>query len=227
MKLTRSIAVLGGLGVAAIALIGAGASATFTQNTTSSQTITAGTLNVDVSSPGASGNGGQSITLPSTGYEPSSFMTSYTVTITNNSNIPVNEIAYQLGDSTNNGTFEAETWTCLYSDGYIYFNEPLTTVVGYGQAAEILNIPVGGTDSYTLVVYAGPTEDTGCGSATTGYSASPWTSPDGQVIPHSYTSGETYVGPAPTFGVNPAAASLTDPAEGGMLTPTFTASFEG
>ena len=45
MKL-RTMAVLGGLGVAAIALIGAGASATFTTKTTSTQRITAGTLSL-------------------------------------------------------------------------------------------------------------------------------------------------------------------------------------
>ena len=240
---TRTIAVLGGLGVAAIALIGAGASATFTQNTTSSQTITAGTMNVTVSSlsPGTGGNGTQSITLPpSNAYESSSFVESYTVLITNNSNIPVNEIAYTLTDpnALSNGAslaFNNEAWACLYSDQYIYFNEPLSTVIGYGETAEIDTLAGGATDSYTLVVYAGPTENTGCGGAVTRYLASPWTAPDGTVVPAQYYNSSNgnayytpdYAGPAPLLGANSAAASLNSDAEGGVIIPTFTVTYEG
>lgn len=227
MKL-RFIAMTGVMSLAGLGLIGAGAHAVFTQNTTSSQTITAGTMNVTVFSPGATGNGSQAITLPATGYEGSSFMTAYTVTITNNSNIPVDEISYQLSDSNNNSTLQTETWACLYSDGYEYFNEPLTTVESYGQAAEMLyGIAPLSTDSYTLVIYAGTSENTGCGGAYSGFSWTPWTSPGGITLPGAYWAAETYSGAAPTLGANPAAASLTNPAEGGTLIPTFTAGFEG
>ena len=160
----KNLALTGALSVAGLGLVGVGAHAVFTQNTTSQQTITAGTMNVTVSSPGASGNGTPSITLPAVGPVGSSFMTSYDVTITNNSNIPVNEISYTLSDNNNNGTFQSETWACIYSDGYLYANEPLTTIEGYGQSAQLVpNINPGGTDSYTLVIYAGTTENTGCG----------------------------------------------------------------
>jgi hypothetical protein len=155
-------------------------------------------------------------------------MTAYTVTLTNNGNIPVNEVSYALSDNNNNGTLQGETWACLYSDGWMYFNEPLTTVESYGTAAEILDgIAPHATDSYTLVIYAGTTENTGCGGAYTGYLANPWTSTLGTTLPGAYWAGTSYSGAAPTLGVNPAAASLTNPAENGVLIPTFTAGFEG
>jgi len=63
---------------------------------------------------------------------------------------------------------------CLYSNGSIFVNEPLTTVKGYGQVA-IGNptLAPGATDSYTVVYYAGSRQNTGCGRAFTGYSATP------------------------------------------------------
>lgn len=211
MKL-RTIAILGALGVAAIALIGAGASATFTQNTTSSQSITAGTMNVTLAATGASGNGSPNITLAPVGPVGSSFVTPATlITITNNGNIPVNEVALQFSDTHNNTTLQSETWACFYSDGYLFVNEPLTTVEGYGSVEVAGTIAAGGTDSYTVVFYAGST-DGGCGAAFTGYSGG------------AYTSAEGYSG-APAFGTNPTAASLTNSAQGGVLTPSVTVSY--
>src|SRR5487761_1277322 len=101
MKL-RTIAVVGGLGVAGLALIGAGAAATFTQNTTSSQKITAGTMNVVLSADGAAGNNTPSITLADLGPVNSSFETATQITIHNNGNLTVNEINLQLSDTNTN-----------------------------------------------------------------------------------------------------------------------------
>jgi ABC-type antimicrobial peptide transport system permease subunit len=215
MKL-RTIVVVGGLGVAAIALIGAGAAATFTQNTTSAQKITAGTMNVVLSAPGAQGNNTPNINLADVGPVPSTFSTGPTViTITNNGNIPVNEIALQMGDSNTNSTLQSEAWACFYSDGEILVNEPLTTVEGYGAATVAgLVAASGGTDTYTLVIYAGSV-DTGCGTPFTGFSGG------------AYTTFRGYTGSAPAFGANPSSPSLTNPAQGGTLTPSTTLTYVG
>jgi predicted ribosomally synthesized peptide with SipW-like signal peptide len=214
MKL-RTIAVVGGLGVAGLALIGAGAAATFTQNTTSSQQITAGTMNVTLSAPGASGNNTANIALANVGPVGSTFTTPATVvTITNNGNIPVSEIALQVGDTTNNATLKSEAWACFYSDGQLLVNEPLTTVEGYGAATVGGAIAPGATDTYTFVIYAGSI-DNGCGATFTGFSGS------------AYTTNEPYGGAAPTFGPNTGAADLTNAAQGGVLTPTLTVTYSG
>ena len=212
MKL-RTIAVVGGLGLAGLALVGAGASATFTQNTSSSQKITAGTMNVTLAAPDASGNNTQNITLKDVGPVGSTFETDTLVTITNNGNIPVSEINLQLGDTNNNGTLQSEAWVCFYSDNELLVNEPLTTVEGYGSAAVGGSIAVGGTDTYTLVVYAG-SADNGCGGAFTGFTGG------------SYTTNETPASP-PAFGTNPSSPALTNPAQGGVLTPTLTVTYAG
>jgi predicted ribosomally synthesized peptide with SipW-like signal peptide len=208
MKL-RTIAVVGGLGVAGLALIGAGAAATFTQNTTSSQKITAGTMNVTLSAPGAQGNDTPSITLPDVGPVGSTFTTGPTVvTITNNGSLAVSEVAIQLSDTTNNGTLKTEAWVCVESGGGVFANEPLTTVEGYGAGVIGGSIAPGATDSYIVIVYAG-SQDTGCGTTFTGFAGG------------SYTSTTPY----PNASPNPDSASLTNAAQGGTLTPTFTVTY--
>ena len=93
----------------------------------------------------------------------SSFMTAPTlITITNNGTLVASAVALQLSDQNNNTSLEGETWACLYSNGSIFVNEPLTTVKGYGQVA-IGNptLAPGATDSYTVVYYAGSRQNTG------------------------------------------------------------------
>jgi predicted ribosomally synthesized peptide with SipW-like signal peptide len=238
MKL-KSIAMTGVLALSGLGLIGVGAHAAFTQNTTSAQTITAGTINVTVSSPtvGTSGNGTQSITLPPVGPVGSTFSSVYTVDITNNSPFAVDEIAYTLTDpnalaNAQSAAFDSQAWACIYSDGYLYANEPLATIEGYGEAAQLVSLAPAGdpgsTDAYSLVIYAGPVSD--CGAAYSGWSSSPYQSPNGTVVPSSYTGAEpyTYSGPgtSPGYGVNTGAASLTDAAEAGVIIPTFTVTYD-
>lgn len=215
MKL-RTIAILGALGVAAIALIGAGAAATFTSNTTSQQQITAGTMNVVLSATGAkAGNNTPNLTLADVGPVGSTFSTTPTlVTITNKGNIPVTEVTLKLTDTNNNSTLRSEVWACFYSDAEVLFNEPLTTVEGYGAAQVAGNIAPGATDTYTVIFYAGQV-DNGCGAAFTGFSSG------------AYTTYESYSGSAPVLGSNSGAASLTNPAEGGVITPMLTLGYQG
>ncbi len=248
----KNLAMTGALIIAGLGLIGVGAHAVFTQNTTSQQTITAGALNVTLHSDSAnlvvSGDNTATLTLdPISADEGSSFEEAYHVVITNNGNIPVNEVSYQLSDTNNGGTngpaLEYESWACLYAgsgavdgnQGEVYFNSPLSTAITWGAgASKYLTLSpapgAGSTDDYTLVIYAGPTENTGCGSEYDGYTNSPFsiggiTTPgqyDGQII-GSYNPIYSATSPwTPSFGPNPGANSLTNAAEGGEITPVLT-----
>ncbi len=216
MRKFRTLATVGVMSVAGLGLIGVGAHAVFTQNTTSQQAITAGVMNVTLSSSGVGDTGQNTPTLtiaPLTGVG-STFMTAADeITITNNSPFPVTEVALQLSDVNNNATLQGETWACFYSDSELLVNEPLTTVEGYGAAVVGGGIAAGGTDTYTAIFYAGAI-DTGCGPAFTGFSGS------------AYTSYEGYAG-TPAFGGNPGAASLTNGAEGGTVVPMVTLTYNG
>ena len=211
MKL-RMIAVLGGLGVAAIALIGAGASAVFTTSTTSSQSITAGTLSVVLYGPsGSSGNGSNSLTLPSVGPVGSTFAsTPVEVQIYNNGNVTASEITLQVTDTNNNSTLQGEVYACMWSGigapggPWIMFNQPLWQIERYGSlplAGQGTPVPLGAdlapgvSDYYYLQFYAGPTASTECGSTVL------WTDP---APPYPNPTGG---GPP---GANTAAASLTN-----------------
>lgn len=225
MKL-RTMAVLGGLGVAAIALIGAGASAVFTTSTTSSQSITAGTLSVVLYGPGgSSGNGSNALTLPSVGAVGSTFATSpVEVQVYNNGNITASEITLQVNDNNNNSTLQGEVYACMWSGigatggPWIMFNQPLWQIELYGPlplAGQGTPVPLGAdlapgaSDYYYLQFYAGPTAATGCGSTVL------WTDP-----------APAY--PNPTGGgYNTAAAALTSPAEGGTVIPALTLTYQG
>ena len=129
--------------------------------------------------------------------------------------------ALRLTDEHTNSTFEREVWACFYSEGRLYFNEPLTTVESYGWVAfPDLTIAPRGTETYTAVFYAGPHENTGCGGPYTGYRAPVFGDFTGVYLPTL-----DYAGSAPSLGPNPGAASLTNPAEGGTVTPTVTISY--
>lgn len=218
----KKIATLGGVGLAGIALIGAGALATFTQDTNSNQVINAGTMKVVLSADGASGNGTPTITLPPVGPTGSTFTAGPNlVTINNTGNIPATEISLKVSD-TNSGSnadlaLKAQTYACLYSAGYIIFNEPLTVAESY-LAFAVGNTQVPPPDSYTLVLYAGNGSGAyaGCGTTSTSVSG-------GAFQP----GGATYTGSLPTAGVNPTAASLDNNAQGGALNVKVTISYQG
>jgi predicted ribosomally synthesized peptide with SipW-like signal peptide len=246
----KNLAMTGALSVAGLGLIGVGAHAVFTQNTTSQEQVTAGTMNVTVHSDSGntvvSGDNTQALTLnPINTDEGSSFMEAYHVTMTNNGNIPVTEVSYQLtdtkGSSSASAALEGQLWACLYSNntpgqGEVYFNSPLSTTLTWGAGAnKFLTLAPLASDDYTLVVYAGPTENTGCGGEYDGYTNTPFTlggvttagQYDGQNI-GSYDPYYSATSPwTPTFGVNSAAASLINSAEGGVVTPILTVGYSG
>jgi predicted ribosomally synthesized peptide with SipW-like signal peptide len=185
----RSLAITGALSIAGLGLIGVGAHATFTQNTTSSQSITAGTVAVAVSASDAPGctnyeDGCQSLTLNPLGPVGSSFTTGdQTVTATSTGSLPANETSWTLTASPGN-QLENEASLCIVrqassgpwsSNPWVYYNGPLSDESGVvvpisGWPALITG---GATDTYIVNVYAG-NETTACGAAT--YSSSPqWT----------------------------------------------------
>jgi hypothetical protein len=221
MKL-RTMAVLGGLGVASIALIGVGAAATFTTSTTSSQSITAGTLSVVLYADGATGNGTSSIALASVGTVGSTFATTpVEVQVYNNGDITASEISLKVTDWNNNSTLQSGVWACMVSGWasstpWVMFNEPLSTIESYGSVALAgQGIPVsatgadiapGDSDYYTLQFYAGPTAATQCGSTVDWWGPAP-----------NYPAGTT----------NPAAAALGSTAQGGTVIPALTLTYSG
>ena len=177
---------------------------------------------LSTSDPRARGNGTPNLTLGSDGPVGSSFSTiPEPITVTNKGSVTVTEFALRLTDEHTNSTFEREVWACFYSEGRLYFNEPLTTVESYGWVAfPDLTIAPRGTETYTAVFYVGPRENTGCGSPYTGYRAPAFGDFTGV-----YLSTLDYSGPAPSRGPNPEAASLSNPAEGGTVTPKVTITY--
>jgi predicted ribosomally synthesized peptide with SipW-like signal peptide len=164
------MAIFGAIGVAALALIGAGAAATFNATTTSSQTINAGTLSVVVSSPDAPGcttsaDNCTTLTLDSVGPEGSTFDTPASlITITNTGSIPATEISMTISDTPvnsagldNGGTLASEMGLCMYSDGAPVVNGDLSAVEGGSpyDLGDSLLAGTPGTDSYSADFYAG------------------------------------------------------------------------
>jgi hypothetical protein len=215
----RKITTVGAFGVFGVILVASGAYACISP-AEGSPHITPQTLSVVLSASGATGNGTPDITLGSLGPTGSSFMTAPDlITITNNGTMTATEVALQLGDHNTNTTFEHQVWVCLYSDGGIFFNEPLTSVEAYGQTAVgHLTLAPGATDTYTAVYYAGTGENTGCGNTYSGFSSAPYDGFSGQ-----YDATEPY----PTGTTNTVAHSLTNPAESGNIAPTVTVSYTG
>jgi hypothetical protein len=219
MKL-RKFAAVGVPSIVSLVLVGSVAYAACAGPARGSPHITPQTLSVVLSAHGAAGNGTPNITLGPLGPTDSSFTTAPDlITITNNGTMTANEVALKLSDHNNSTTFEHETWVCLYSAGRVFFNEPLIAVEGYGQTAfGHLTLAPGATDTYTVVYYAGQSENTGCGQTFSSFSSVPY---DG--YPGQYNVTEPY----PTGTTNSAAISLTNSAEGGIVTPTVTLSFTG
>jgi hypothetical protein len=208
----RNMAIFGAIGVAALALIGAGAAATFNTTTTAQQQITAGNLSVSVNATGASCTGVDTsgncnaIALPDYTATSSNFDSGpITVTETNQGTVTPYEISLGFGDTIGGApastALASQVYLCMTSDGSVLENGPLSTLTGYSFTRYALP-NTGDTDYQTVEYYAGDAP-TLCGGESSG--------------------GTTLTTPAP----NPSALSLTNPAEGGVITPSFTLTYEG
>jgi predicted ribosomally synthesized peptide with SipW-like signal peptide len=104
MAYSRKFLTVGAMGVAAFALIGAGATASFNDSVTAQQDITTGVMNMTIGSPepGASLNG-KTLTLKALGPVGSSFTSGpQTVTVTNNSDLAAKKVSLTVTAPTNN-----------------------------------------------------------------------------------------------------------------------------
>jgi hypothetical protein len=190
----RKIALIAGLGVAGLSLIGAGAGATFTDAVQTTQTITAGSIDVQLTSTDASvtvSSDGKTATFAPQGPTQSTFSGGAVPTvITNLGTATANAIL--LGASDVHGANAASQ--ALAAQTCVRITSPINGAVAYdgklsGLEASPLHLtgPVApkGTDSFVTEFYAGGTN------------------------------------------AAPGCDSLNNAAEGGVLTPTVTVSYQG
>ena len=226
MKL-KTMAMTGVMSLAGLGLVGAGAHAVFTTTTSSSQTISAGTVNVVVWSTGATNslpctsealaiaNDCTSVTLPVQNVGSTFDTTPSQVWVANVGTLPVYETSFAATYTTvnsagldNGGTLASELGMCIYSDGGAIYNGMLTSYpyVGYGSS----------TYTYPLAVATGNELTTSGATSSDSYSA------DFYAGMNSSQCGITAPTPPYTY-VQP--ASLTNAAEGGSVTVTITPGF--
>jgi hypothetical protein len=219
---SRKILTAGAVGVAALALIGTGAGATFTDAVHANRTVTAGTTDVRISDGGGGdvSADGKSVTLSPVGPTGSTFESDHqVVTVKNYGNIPVTSNAIQMTEShvgtANNNALLAQTYVCIQSTDYsggpwTEGNGPLATAVALNPTVKqnAVVLQPGDTLTFSVDFYAGQ-DSSYCHP----------TSSDG---PQTRAAWDGYDG-----GPYHTPASLTDAAQGGTITPTLTFSFTG
>lgn len=151
-----------GAGVAGLALIGAGAGATFTDSIHAQQQITAGTLSMTVAGPEGSSTDGKTVTLAPVGPTQSTFTTGpQKITTTNSGNITASAITLSLDASNNNNAalltqvwVKIDSWTAPNEGGskVEVYNGPLS---GLTSMAITGDVPAGATDPFEMTFYAG------------------------------------------------------------------------
>jgi predicted ribosomally synthesized peptide with SipW-like signal peptide len=211
MAKSRKFLTVGALGVGAMALIGAGATATFTDAASGSQKITAGTMSLYAHSVGGTTSAdGRTVTLPAFGPTGSTFQTTnYPVLITNNGNVKVTELSITLSDANdgaaNSVALRNQVNVCMWSDPWIVANGALTTGEALNPAVGLnpVDLAPGETETIYVDFYAGMNA-TRCGNTT--------------------SSGPTT---GSLWGSYSTPASLTNAAQGGVVTPTMTLHFTG
>ena len=130
MAYSRKVLTVGALGVAALALIGTGAGATFHDSPKAQQTITAGNLSVMITSPsGSTSSDGKTLTLGTLTNEPSNFSgPQETITVTNNGSVPATVTGFTAADTTNNAALEGALNIQLVSGGREIYNDLFSTL---------------------------------------------------------------------------------------------------
>ena len=145
MAYSRKVLTVGALGVAALALIGTGAGATFHDSVQAQQTISAGNLSVLITSPSGSTSGdGKTLTLDALTNEPSNFSgPQETITVTNNGSVPATVTGFTAADTTNNAALEgALNIKLVDSSNNVIFDGLFSTLK---TAAGSIKIPGGTT----------------------------------------------------------------------------------
>jgi hypothetical protein len=162
----RKLATLGVASVVGISLIGAGVGATFNQTTQSYHQIQVGTMNVTLSGAGVLSNSDHTLTFAAFGPTNSTFTTGdQAVTITNNGNIPVQEIVSTIG-SSGDAALISQLYVCEVSSGMVIYNGLLSGGGSQSILGTLAAYPgPNNTDGYIINVYAG-SATTACGAAT-------------------------------------------------------------
>ena len=187
MAYSRKVLTVGALGVAAFALIGAGANATFTDGVQAQQAITAGTMNMAITSTAANAwrsPDGKTLTLAPFGPVGSTFDTGpQAIIVSNNSDIDAKMVKLVVTAPTSNAQLRNGIYVKIQMDG-------ATSPVYDGLLTKLQS----SASQFVL----------------------------GQTIAHG-TSMTAYV----TFYAGGDVTSLPDGAQGGLVIPTFTVSFNG
>lgn len=218
---SRKILTAGAVGVAALALIGTGAGATFTDAVHADRTVTAGTMNLRITDTGGGhlSPDGKSVTLSPVGPTGSTFESEHQVIeVTNKGNIPATFDAFQMTESHsnagNNNALLSQVNVCIKSTDdsgtWTEANGPLTTAVALHPTVKENPVVLQPNDTATFSVdfYAGQ-DSANCNEV---WSDGPTT----EGIWAGYMGGPYHT-----------PASLTNAAQGGTITPTLTFSFTG
>jgi predicted ribosomally synthesized peptide with SipW-like signal peptide len=182
----KNLAMTGALSAVGLGLIGVGAHAVFTQNTTSAQTINAGTLNVLLySTDYLSGQGSTYLTLQPTAPESSTFNTGLQpIQVYNGSNIPATGISATFSnDGTGSGALFNELYVCVEDNaGNVIFNGSLASEFnGTATIPSLGPIAPGASEYYYVNYYAGNGQALGGNCGTSG-AASLDNSVEGQAV---------------------------------------------
>ena len=161
MAYSRKVLTGGALGVAALALIGTGAGATFHDSAQAQRTITAGNLSVQISSPsGTPSNGGKTLTLNALTNEPSNFSgPPETITVFNNGSLPATVTGFTATDTYDNAYLEGALNIQLDSGGNVIYDglfSALKTAAGSITIPGGTTIAPGGTMTATVTFSSNP-----------------------------------------------------------------------
>ena len=222
MAYSRKFLTVGALGVAAFALIGAGASATFNDSVDANQRVTAGTMNLQITDGdgGTVTSDGKTVTLPSFASVNSTFESPHKViTVTNNGDIPVKSLSFQMagthGSSPQSNVLWNQVNVCIQSThgnapAFTEGNGPLTTAVVLTPTVSHnpVSLAPGQWMTFSVDLYAG--KDSSECNAT-----------------HSDSNRNRLIWDGYLGGGYEKPASLTNDAMGGVITPKLTFSFTG
>lgn len=182
----RSIAATSALGLAGMGLIGVGAHAVWTLNSTSAQQITSGDPSVAMT--GSAGSDCTLVTqacttvnLPGVGPTNSTFdVGPFTATATNTGNVTLSELDLDATVTYPTSALAEETYVCLGSTGIgtggTFFSIYFGTLAGlngatYSQGSDTLTVKgttptstSAPTDNWIVYYATGPSQSTPCGS---------------------------------------------------------------
>ena len=162
MAYSRKFLTVGALGVAAFALIGSGATATFSDSVRTSQALTAGTMNMTINSPGdgaRQSTDGRTVTLKAYGPVGSTFSTGpQTVIVTNDSNIDAAMVRLRVTAPTSNTELRKSLYVKIDMAGTAVYDGLLTGLQSAANGA--INgqpLKAGQTMTADVTFYAGGT----------------------------------------------------------------------